>query len=261
MAGAPVQLTQASTQNLAPLTVTTPNFAGANTAGNLIFYAFSYDASSAGTSEPTVAISDTVLNAYVKIASIWDGTNGLKTEIGYAKNIAGGTNAITATISGAGLPSTTFKAVAAWELSGLSATTPFTAGEFALANQTAATTLSSGNTPTLSAATKFAVGFSTVLHALVGTTNLTAGAGWTIQGANFWDFGFGASTDLFAALEYQNLSAATALAATFTATTSDNYNTAIVVFNLASGAPSFPPVPGSPNVMPGFQQHNALMVN
>ena len=31
-------------------------------------------------------------------------------------------------------------------------------------------------------------------------------------------------------------------------------------FYIAS-ASSFPPVPGSPYVMPGFQQHNALMVN
>ena len=35
----------------------------------------------------------------------------------------------------------------------------------------------------------------------------------------------------------------------------------VVALKPAGGGATFPPVPGSPNVMPGFQQHNALMVN
>lgn len=230
---APVQLAVVSTGQTAPLTTVTPNFGAAQTAGNLNFYAVSWDAGGAGTAEPTVAISDTLGNAYVKIASIWDATNGLKTEIGYAKNIAAGTNAVTVTFGGAGLFATNFKAVAAWEWSGFDTSAPFTAGEFAMANQAAATALSSGNTPTLSAAGKTAIGFSTVKHALVGTTNLVAGSGFTQQGANFWDFGFAGNE--FACLEYKTaLASSAALAATFTATTSDNYDTYVAVFNPAA---------------------------
>jgi hypothetical protein len=43
--------------------------------------------------------------------------------------------------------------------------------------------------------------------------------------------------------------------------TAVQYAASAVVFLAASGGSSFPPVPGSPNAMPGFQQHNALMVN
>lgn len=224
MSGAPVQLTQASTTTNTAATVVSPNFGASNTAANLIFYVASYDAGTGA--EPTFAIADTVGNSYVKISSVWNAVTGCKTEIGYAKNIGAGTNALTLTVGGG---ANCYKAIAGWEWSGLDTTAPFTAGEFAEASQTA-TALSSGNTPTLSTQPAIVIGFSTVKHALVGTTNLAAGSGYTSQGANFWDYGFGTGADAFAALEYQRVTSTAAIAATFTATTSGNYDTWAVVF-------------------------------
>lgn len=224
MSGAPVQLTQGSTTTNTAATAVSPNFGASNTAANLIFYCASYDAGTGA--EPTFAIADTVGNSYVKISSVWNAVTGCKTEIGYAKNIGSGTNALTLTVGGG---ANCYKAIAGWEWSGLDTAAPFTAGEFAEASQTA-TALSSGNTPTLSTQPAIVIGFSTIKHALVGTTNLTAGSGYTSQGANFWDFGFGAGAQAFAALEYQRVTSTAAIAATFTAATSGNYDTWAVVF-------------------------------
>jgi hypothetical protein len=58
-------------------------------------------------------------------------------------------------------------------------------------------------------------------------------------------------------------SSSTAAADTYTWTGGNFFDAVGLSIIPASGgsSASFPPVPGSPNVLPGFQQHNALMVN
>lgn len=256
MSGAPVQLTQASTTTNTAATVVSPNVTA--TAGNLIFYCASYDAGSGA--EPTFAITDTLNNTYIKISSVWNAVTGCKSEIGYAKNIIGGTNALTLTVGGG---ANCYKGIAGWEWSGLDTIAPFTAGEFAEASQTA-TALSSGNTPTLATQPAIVMGFSTIKHALVGTNNLAAGSGYTSQGANFWDYGFGAGAQAFAALEYQRVTSTAAIAATFTATTSGNYDTWAAVFKesvSSAGVTLSARGPGRSPTRSRFQQFKLSTVN
>jgi hypothetical protein len=256
-----VQSASASTTNDATTTVATPNFASSNTLANLIVYFIAYDNNSAGGAEPTISISDTRSNTYAKAGSFYDATNGLKIEVGYAKNIAAGANAVTCTYGGS-LATTYFKGILAQEFSGLDTATPFVTGEVqigeTLSNSAGTDTLVSGNLPALASQPALILGFTTLLRSLGAA--MTAGTGFALNGPNFWDFGFTGNT--FGGAESKRVLSTAATQATFSTTDSvDIYLTAAMALHEPGAAPTFPPVPGSPNTIPGFQQHNALMVN
>jgi hypothetical protein len=229
MSASPVQLSYASTTQNSPTFVATA-FGSNNAAGNLIFYAVSFDAATSVSLLP-VNVTDTLGNTYTSINQIFDATNGLLTQIGYAPNILAGAN--TVQVDFGAVTANFYKAIVVWEWTGFT-TAPFTAGQFNGANQTSNSgTLSSGNTPTLATSKAVAIGFSTVKHALVGLTPMSAGSGWTASGSPFWDYGFGPTNDLFALLEYQALSSTAPIAATFaTSNTSNNFDTHVAIFNV-----------------------------
>src|SRR4051812_39312570 len=90
-------------------------FPNSNTAGNLII-AFVR----ASTATQTVVITDTAGNSYTDAVSQVQSADGHQVHIYYAKNIAGGSNTVTATFSAAN----NHPWLAIYEYSGLSTTAP-----------------------------------------------------------------------------------------------------------------------------------------
>jgi hypothetical protein len=195
----PVQLAQASfpqnTADLAPA-----SFPSACTAGNLIFYVAYFDDSFTGDPRPAFTLSDTLKNTYNKIGALWDSVNLRLVEIGYAKNIAGGANALQMLA-----PGSAYKAVLAWEWAGLDTGNPYTPGEWSAANSLNTGICDSGATPALSAQPAIAIALNVMMHAGVSGKTFSPGQGFTPQGDGFWDFGV--SLNIAGALAYKRLSA------------------------------------------------------
>ena len=106
-------------------TVVVPNSGSkAVTTGNLLLYVAKYSNSSV----QTVTITDTLNNSWQQVNSFFDGANNFGITFGFAKNIVGGQDAITMTVGTA----SNFLGLYVVEISGLSATNPFTTGEFVI---------------------------------------------------------------------------------------------------------------------------------
>lgn len=233
MAAAYVQNAPLSTAQTSAATATTGSITQTGT--NLNVYLAFYDGSGAGGSEPTITPQDTNLNSYIKIQSIWDATNLLKAEWGYAKNIIAGSNALTITFGGT-TASSYFKGVALYEYSGLSTTAPFVTGESngqEQANTGVVTdSLVSGNTAALTNQPALIIGFSSIAHNTNGAP--VVGTGFTANGGTFWDFGTGTN---FAQIESNRVTATGAYQATFTPTANANFFTMVAAFHESSASP------------------------
>jgi hypothetical protein len=94
------------------------------TTGNLLLYVVKYSSSA----QQTVNITDTLNNSFTQISSYFDSSNNTGFAFGYAKNIVGGQDQITATIG----TTVNFIGLYVMEVSGLSQTNPFTTGEFVI---------------------------------------------------------------------------------------------------------------------------------
>lgn len=226
---APISTAQTSAATLATGSIT-------QTSANLNIYIAFYDGSGAGGAEPTITPTDTLLNSYIKIQSIWDGTNLLKAEWGYARNIAAGSNALTITYGGT-TASSYFKGAALYEYSGLSTIAPFVTGESNGQEQAIASIttdgLVSGNTVALTNQPALIVGFSSIAHNTNGAP--VVGTGFTANGGTIWDFGTGTN---FAQVESNRVTATGAYQATFTPTAIANFFTMVAAFHESSASPT-----------------------
>jgi hypothetical protein len=229
-----VGLTQNTTGADSATTVATPNFAVANTVHNLLFAGAFYDAKNDNTDLTglSITLTDVLGNAFLPIDHVDDTTNGYRVAIFYAKDIAAGTNAVTAHYSGQAATSF-YKGVFAAEYSGLDTSAPLTAGEFAGQEQTsttgAANELTSGNTPTLSTQPCAAIGFSSILHSTNGPPS--SGTGLTQRG-QFWQFGTGTN---FACLADKRVTSTSPVAATFNpSATANQFANLVAVFKEAA---------------------------
>lgn len=94
------------------------------TTGNLLLYVAKYTAASI----QTVTITDLLNNTWQSVANYYDPVGGIGISFGFAKNIVGGQDQVTVTLG------TTQTSVAFYfaEFAGLSATSPFTTGEFVI---------------------------------------------------------------------------------------------------------------------------------
>lgn len=92
------------------------------TTGNLLLYVAKYSSASI----QSVTITDTLNNTWQQINSYFDSANNTGIAFGFAKNIVGGQDAITMSLG----VSANFLGLYVLEVSGLSATNPFTTGEF-----------------------------------------------------------------------------------------------------------------------------------
>lgn len=226
--------TPTSTAQTSATTVATASIT--QTAGNLLIYIAYYDGSGAGGTEPTITPSDTRGDTFVKIQSVWDATNLLKAEWGYAKNVAGGTNALTITYGGT-TASTYFKGVALYEYSGLSTTAPFIIGESNGQEQasvgTTANSLVSGNTAALTAQPALIVGFSSIAHNTNGAPTIgTSPLAFSANSGTFWDFATGIN---FSQVESIRVTSTGAFQATFNPLANANFFTFVAAFHEPGG--------------------------
>ena len=163
---APISLVQSANVEGSSLSSVSQAFPNANTAGNLIIAFVRMS-----TTSQTVQISDSLGNIYTDAVSQAQSTDGHQTHIFYARNIAGGSNTVTATFSGAnGHPW-----LATYEYSGLSATTPLDATAHA---QGSSTTAGSGPTPTT--ASQHELVFAGLGLPASSTQTVTATSGFTL---------------------------------------------------------------------------------
>lgn len=223
MAYAFVQQKENSAGSGTVTSIATGNSTAPQTAANALFWVAAYEATSA----KTVTWTDTAGNgaaAYVETGNLFNAGQQIGFRWGYVKNIKGATNNSTVTFS-AGV---TFPGVYTSELSGLDPVTLFTSGEVASQLQnapgTGANAITTGNTPALSFQPAVLIGFS---YNVNNAQPPAAGTGFTAR-TTVWNTG-GASPA--ARPIDKRLTATTATAATFTATTgTDLFVSVAVVF-------------------------------
>ena len=132
---------QAQQNRITSGTVNNRAFANPNTAGNLIV------AYVAWSNTGTVSLSDTRGNAYTPVApaTSWGSTNQWRSQVFYARNIAGGANTVTATF---GTSITSFGKLFIHEYSGLNRTAPLDASAVSIGTTSA---MNSGSSTTTNA--------------------------------------------------------------------------------------------------------------
>lgn len=205
----------------------TGNFASSCTAGNWIL-AFGSVPTGGGVS---VAFSDTLSTNYsTVIASIKNGTTFIQIDAVIGKLTASGTNAVTYTAVGDDRIS-----VMALEISGLHATTPYTATDRSGFNYQSAPTTStdavtSGNTPTLSSGNGILIGLGFDAQSGLGTYP-SAGTGFTDHGT-----GWSGSAQNYR-LESKAISSTSAVAATFTAASNVGHHAIAIYLQNGETAP------------------------
>jgi hypothetical protein len=152
-------------------------FTTANTAGNLIVAAVSWD------STATLTCSDSQGNAYVVVTTQYDATWDQSLAVCYAVNIKAGANTVTASFGS----SVTTRRLAVHEYSGIALTSPVDVSAKRVGTGT--TTVNGVSSP---AATTTASGdliFGAVMDVSGSTTSITAGTGFTQrQSLNNKDF-------------------------------------------------------------------------
>lgn len=106
-------------------TVSVPSVGNvAVTTGNLLLYIAKYSSSTI----QSVNITDTLNNSWQQINSYFDGSNNTGIVFGFAKNIVGGQTSIQMTVG----TTVNFLGLYVLEIAGLSASNPFTTGEFVI---------------------------------------------------------------------------------------------------------------------------------
>jgi Bacterial Ig domain/Calcineurin-like phosphoesterase len=141
-------------------------FTAANTVGNLIVAAVSWD------SEATVTCSDSQGNAYVVATTQYDSSNDQSLAICYAVNVRAGVNTVTANFS----EEVTWRRMAIHEYSGVALTSPVDVVARNVAN---GTTAANGITSTAAVTT---ISGDLIFAAVMddaGATSITAGTGFT----------------------------------------------------------------------------------
>jgi hypothetical protein len=181
------------------------------TAGNMLVYVAKYTFPS---QLPTM-VTDSLGNIFTPVINFYDSSGNSGIQAGYAQNITGGPDNITAQF---GASSPTFNALYVAEFSGLDTLKPYTFGEMSLQkNASPGTTpnaITSGVTPTLSRTPALLFGFGIDSTGTTGAV-ISGGSGFN-QLPGVWLFGSG--TTISSLPEHMRLTTYTPVAAVFTTT-------------------------------------------
>lgn len=185
------------------------NFPNSNAAGNLILAFVRMSSTS-----QTVTLADTAGNIYTDAVGQVQTTDGHQIHLFYAKNVAGGTNTVTATFSG----SNNHPWLAVLEYSGLSTSGPLDKTAHAQGN---GNTVNSGPTAVTAAANELVFAATGMQASWSG--QITAGSGYTLVQQNP-----GSST---AAAEQQVVSATGSYSGVFALSSSANWSAVVATFS------------------------------
>ena len=211
--------------NNSATSIATGNFASSITAGNLIYVVASADSAATAFNTPT----DTLGNTYTAIGNATESGTGTFAYHWYAKNVNGGTNSITVTVTGAA----TVIGIAAVEISGLDTTAPYdvSAIQGAQVGSSGANAMTSGSA-TNTQQPSVIIGFQRDLQGAVESAG-TSPIAFTALTA-FWNNlgGSGVNNGLF---EHARLTTTGSVQATFQDTGFDRYLASMAVFKEGSG--------------------------
>jgi hypothetical protein len=210
---------------------------GAALAAGDTVYCDLYDTGSASESD---TITDSDSNTYHKDKSQSLATDGDTFGLFHADNISV-TTTTTPTVTGHGV---TINGLLCAGFSGLATSS---LDKTASAN-TSGTSVTSGNTATLSQANELVIGAVAIAFSTGGTTTMTIGSGFTslfIRGkSTTCTSGSACTSTAIIGLEYEIVSSTTAVAGTWTYSASDEYSAIVGTYEQASVAsnPTMPPV-------------------
>lgn len=163
-----VQVATATSTGASAATTIVKAFTSANTAGNIIVAAVSWDASSTG----TATCSDTQANTYQMAATQWDSFNQQWLAVCYAPNIKAGNNTVTATLNS----SRPYRRLIIHEYSGVATVNPVdVTAKSSGAGNTTVNGISSGSATTTVSGDLI---FGAVMDD-TSSTSITAGTGFT----------------------------------------------------------------------------------